>query len=123
MISINQALWRPLVYTLGGSKYMVIQGEPGVFIRGKKVRSLVFGFHFLLHWHILLRCTIQLIFMTFFSQANDPPLDFIKETTLLQVSVDITNSLLVCNANKFIKKQQRTMEHKLYSLYAYGLGN
>jgi len=32
---------------LGGSKYMVIQGEPGAVIRGKKVRSLVI--HFLLY--------------------------------------------------------------------------
>jgi profilin len=30
---------------IGGAKYMVIQGEPGVIIRGKKVRS----------WHPILQ--------------------------------------------------------------------
>lgn len=29
---------------LGGAKYMVIQGEPGAVIRGKKVLHLVFNF-------------------------------------------------------------------------------
>lgn len=29
---------------LGGTKYMVIQGEPGVVIRGKKVHDLFFFF-------------------------------------------------------------------------------
>lgn len=29
---------------LGGTKYMVIQGEPGAVIRGKKVRLIVLSF-------------------------------------------------------------------------------
>ena len=33
----------PTGLLLGGSKYMVIQGEPGVVIRGKKVKIDPFG--------------------------------------------------------------------------------
>lgn len=37
---------------LGGVKYMVIQGEPGAVIRGKKVVSFLFKIFYLKHMKI-----------------------------------------------------------------------
>lgn len=35
---------------LGGTKYMVIQGEPGAVIRGKKVKTVVYRRYLLEFW-------------------------------------------------------------------------